>query len=298
MRLEQIQYFLTIVETGNFSRASEQLMISQPSLSSAIRKLERELKVTLFQRGGRQVQLTLAGQVFRDKAEKILQDYERVCYQLRNFQQRQTLRLGVISTICISTISDLLSQFRAQYPDVLLEIRSSHLEDLNTWLESSEVDLIITSLLDSDLDPKTTQPLFHQRLRLAVPNTHALTEKQTIDLPELEGQPYIERVNCEFWRACPDLYESAGVHPNIIYRADCEEWVIALIRAGSGMSVMPEWPGLSGITYLSLADLDLNRVIGLQWNGRDNLDIVEQFREIAAQHQWQGAEVTLNNFVK
>ena len=286
MRFEQIQYFLAIVETGNFSRAAEQLLISQPSLSSAIRKLEKELGVILFERGGRQTQLTTPGKVFLEKAQKILEDYEQLRYQLRDFKEQPTLRLGLISTLRLACISPLIRSFREQYPDVILELRSSHFEELNSWLINREIDLIITALLEEKPNPKTTFPLFHQQLQLAVPEHHPFTQQELIHLSDLNHQPYIERINCEFWRACPDLYSSAGVVPNIIYRADCEEWVISLIQAGWGMSVMPIWQNLSGIVYCPVAGVNLNRTIGLKWNEPDILEVVEQFRSVAEQQNF------------
>jgi DNA-binding transcriptional LysR family regulator len=287
MRFEQIQYFLAIVETGNFSRAAEQLLISQPSLSSAIRKLEGELGVILFERGGRRTQLTPPGQVFLEKAQKLLEDYEQLRYQLRDFQEQPILRLGLISTLRIVCISPLIRCFREQYPNVILELHSSHFEGLNHLLANRDIDLAITALLEKKPNPQTTFSLFNQQLQLAVPESHPFAEQKLINLSDLNNQPYIERINCEFWRACPNLYESAGVFPNIIYRADCEEWVISLIQAGWGMSVMPQWQNIPGIVYCSVAGVDLNRTIGLTWNEPNPLEVVEQFRAVAEQQNWQ-----------
>jgi DNA-binding transcriptional LysR family regulator len=287
MRFEQIQYFLAVAETGNFSRAAEQLLISQPSLSSAIRKLERELGVILFERGGRRTQLTPPGQVFLEKAQKLLEDYEQLRYQLRDFKQQPILRLGLISTLRLACLSPLIHSFRQQYPDVILELRSSHFEDLNSWLINREIDLAITALLEEKPNPQTTYSLFNQQLKLAVSENHPFTEQEIVNLSDLNNQPYIERINCEFWRGCPNLYESAGVYPNIIYRADCEEWVISLIQAGWGMSVMPQWQNLSGIVYCSVVGINLNRTIGLKWNEPDSLEVIEQFCSVARQQDWQ-----------
>lgn len=284
MNLDLLRYFLAIAETGNFTRAAERTLISQPSLSSGIKKLERELGVILFERGGRLTQLTPAGQVFLEKAQKILQDYELALYQLRDYQKQLSLRLGVLSTLSIASVSELIQRFRQHHPDVILELQSSHLDNLNFWLADKAIDLAITVLDEANDKSENCLTLFRQRLLLAVPSTHSFAQRSMIVLQDLDNQPYIQRINCEFWRASPEIYELAGVTPNIIYRADCEEWVIALIQAGLGMSIMPEWPNLSGLVYQPVAELDLNRTIGLKWNPRDRLDVVDLFRGSVAQN--------------
>ena len=295
MNLEQVRYFLAIAETGNFTQAAERLFVSQPSLSSGIKKLEQELGVTLFERGGRRTQLTPAGQLFLEKAQKILQEYELALYQLRDFQKRPTLRLGILCTLSIASISGLISAFRKQYPEVTLELRDSHVDNLSCWLANREIDLAVTALEDSE-DPQTSLKLFDQRLLLAVPSAHPFAQRKTINLSELDDQPYIERVNCEFWRASPQMYESAGVEPHIIYRADSEEWVISLIQAGWGMSVMPEWQNLTGIVYLCVSEINLNRTVGLKWRKQNNLEVVNLFRSVAAKYDWQLALTGCNEY--
>ena len=124
--------------------------------------------------------------------------------------------------------------------------------------------------------------LFQQNLRLAVPETHPFAARDIIPLAELDQQAYIKRINCEFWREFPYLYDSANIYPHIVYVADQEEWVIHLIRAGLGISVMPEWNNLSGIKYVSVESINLSRTIGLKWRRHQNLNLVNLFRNFTA----------------
>ncbi|MEM8780273.1 MAG: LysR family transcriptional regulator, partial [Cyanobacteria bacterium P01_G01_bin.49] len=279
-------YFLAIVETESFTQAAEKLLISQPSLSSSIKKLERELGVILFERGGRRTKLTPAGEVFQKKAQQILQDYEQALYELRDFHKQPTLRLGILSTLSIASVSGLIRCFRQQHPDIIIELRSGHVDSLNHWLSEKEIDLAMTALGSTD-NPQTSLKLFEQRLLLGVPQAHPFAQRGSINLSELDNQPYIQRINCEFWRADPHVYESAGVYPNMIYRADCEEWVIALIQSGFGISVMPEWQNLSDMVYVDVEGMKLERTVGLKWNLKHNLNVVHLFRDLAAQQDWQ-----------
>ncbi|MGD1909791.1 MAG: LysR family transcriptional regulator [Rivularia sp. (in: cyanobacteria)] len=281
MDLSQIRYFLAIIETKGFTKAAESLFVSQPSLSAGIKKLEQELGVVLFERGGRQAVLTPAGKLFLEKARNIVNEYQSALSTLKDFQEHPTLRLGVICTLRISVISSLVSAFRVIHPHISIELKDSYASNLNNWLEEGEVDLILT-VLGSEENPNTSVKLFQQDLLLAVPTIHPFAEREEIGVLELNGQPYIERVNCEFWRENPLVYKSAGVKTRPVYLANQEEWVIHLIQTGLGMSFMPVWSHLSGIKYISISEFNLSRQVGIKWKSEQNSELVNLFSTFAA----------------
>ena len=281
MDLYQIEYFLAVVQYEGFSKAAERLNVSQPSLSTGIKKLERELGVVLFERGGRKALPTPAGRSFVEQAKTIQQQYKSALNKIRDFQARPILRLGVICTLRITGVSNLVSRFRLQYPHIAIELRDGHIDEIESWLGEGEIDLALTVLKGNE-NPKIALNLFQQDLRLAVPETHPFAQRDTVPLAELDRQPYIKRINCEFWRESPYIYESAGVDLHIVYIANQEEWVIHLIRAGLGISIMPEWNNLLGIKYVSVESIGLCRTMGLKWRQHQNLELVNLFRDFTA----------------
>ncbi|MEO1433255.1 MAG: LysR family transcriptional regulator [Cyanobacteria bacterium J06633_8] len=280
MDLSQLRYFLAIVETQGFTKAAELLFVSQPSLSAGIKKLEQELGVTLFERGGRRATLTPAGKIFLEKAGNIIGEYQSALNTLQDFQQHPTLRLGVVCTLRISVISSLVSAFRFLHPNITIELKDSYVNNLNNLLEQGEVDLILT-VLDRDENSDSSVKLFQQQLLLAVPSIHPFAQKKEINISELDGQPYIERVNCEFWRKNPLVYKSAGVNTQTVYLANQEEWVIYLIQQGLGISFMPVWSNLTGITYVGISHINTCRTIGLKWKSEKTSKLVDLFRNFA-----------------
>ncbi len=297
MDLYQIRYFLAIVETGNFSRASERLFVSQPSLSTGIKKLEKELGVSLFERGGRRTVPTAAGRAFLAKATVIMEQYESALHELKGFDEQPTLRLGVLSTMRVAALATLVSTFQQHHPHVTVELHDGSLESLRTGLEQGDIDVALTVLsmrtgcktLVQD-DSQVSTVLFQQPLLLAVPQSHPFAQRGSIRLADLEGQPVIDRINCEFFEAECRVLEDAKVRPKVVYRASHEEWVISLLRAGLGISIMPRWQGLAGIVYLPVMDLELQRTIGVKWRQHQTSEIVEQFCHFAASHDWNAAE--------
>ncbi len=286
MDLYQIRYFLAIAETGGFTRASERLYVSQPSLSVGIKKLEQEMGVVLFERGGRRAILTPAGKVFEEKAKTILNEYHSALHELKGFQNQPILRLGALRSIRIAALSRLLGTFREKYPQVIIEFLDGNLAELRDWLERGNIDLAMT-VLGNHESPKTSLALFSQRRLLAVSKTHPFAQRGTVRVTELDKQPYIERMNCELWGEICQLFESQGVQPQVVYRAAHEEWVFSLVAAGLGVTIMPEWQDVSDVAYIPLADLNLHRTVGLSWRVQQDSPVIELFRTFAASHDWR-----------
>lgn len=286
MDLYQVRYFLTIAETGNFSRAAERLYLSQPSLSTGIKKLEQELGVSLFERGGRRTVLTTAGRVFLKKATIIMDQYQAALHELKGFDDQPILRLGALTTMRVTELADLVSTFQQHHLNVTIELRDGTQEKLRDWLEQGEVDVALTVLGDRE-EPQASAVLFRQPLLLAVPHTHPFAQRTSVRLEELDDQPFIDRINCEFAERECEILEAKNIHPKVVNRASHEEWVISWIKAGLGISIMPRWRGLMGIVYIPIVDLDFQRTIGIKWRQQQSSKIVEQFCHYAASHNWE-----------
>jgi DNA-binding transcriptional LysR family regulator len=284
--INQVRYFLAIVETSGFSKAADSLMISQPSLSLSMRRLESELGVTLFERGGRRTILTPAGQFFLGTARSILQQYQTALNGLRTFRSRRSLRLGVLRTFRIEDLSRMIRSFREQYSDVVIELRDGTVKDLYQWLEQGEVDLLLTELT-SQMDNETSLALFQQEYLLAVPQNHPFAQRESVSLVELDDQLFIGRNNCEIWGKAPQIFESAGVEPRVVYLADREEWAISMLRSGLGITIMPVWKDLTDIVYVAIAEANLSRTVGLRWRAQQHSEVTKLFRSFAIDYAWQ-----------
>jgi DNA-binding transcriptional LysR family regulator len=286
MDIYQIRYFLAIVETGGFTKAAERLLVSQPSLSAGIKKLERELGVILLERGGRKAILTPAGQFFLTKAQSILAEYQSALNELKTFKSQPVLRLGLLRTIRISSFARLIGVFRQTYPQVAIELQDGGTVELQERLEAGEIDLLVTGLDGIEANGNVLS-LFTQGIALAVANSHPFAHRKSIRLAELDGQPYIDRIHCRLRLSVNQKFEEHGLHHQVVYRADNEDWVLALIAAGLGVTIMAQWRNSPGVTYVPLADWTLERTIGLVWRSGDKNDSVRAFCQFAASHDWQ-----------
>src|SRR2546421_3070916 len=125
MELHQLRYFVTVVREGTFTRAAEHLYITQPSLSEQIRKLETELGSPLFQRLGRRLALTSAGEAFLPHAEKVMFEIEQARVRVEEVRGLRLGRLsiGVMPSVAARLLPRFLARFRAQHPGVEVVLR-------------------------------------------------------------------------------------------------------------------------------------------------------------------------------
>ena len=285
MDINQIKYFLAIVETGGFTKAADSLFISQPSLSVGIKRLERELGVILFERGGRRAVLTPAGQFFLDTAQDILDKYEFALNGLRRFSKQPTLRLGVLRTLRIEDFARMIALFQQDHPNAVIELRDGMVNDLHLWQEKGEVDLIVTELSNPD-DSDFSLALFQQDFLLAVPKDHPFAAKEQVSLMDLDDQPFIGRSMCEIWGKAPQIFETKGIEPRVVYLADREEWAISMLKSGLGITIMPVWNDLPDIVYVPIAGMELSRTVGLKWRASQTSELVNHFRQFASEYIW------------
>jgi DNA-binding transcriptional LysR family regulator len=191
-----------------------------------------------------------------------------------------------LGTIRISSFAQLIAAFRQTYPNVAIELQDGGSLELREQLESGEIDVLVIGLDGIEANDNAL-PLFRQRIALAVANSHPFAQRKSVRLVELDGQPYIDRMHCRLRASVKQKFAALGLQQHVVYRADNEDWVIALVAAGLGITVMAEWRNLAGITYIPIADWTLERTIGLVWRtGHDN-DSVKAFCQFAASHDWQ-----------
>jgi DNA-binding transcriptional LysR family regulator len=280
MDIYQIRYFLAVVDAGNFSRAAERVHVTQPTLSTGIKKLEDELGVTLFERNNREVKLTAAGEQFVSRARTISREMEQAKDEMKAARAQAVLRVGALKTLPMDSVAGLVSAFRQAYPEALIELTDGADDEIRARLRLDQIDLAITVLRQED-KPNTSRVFMEEALHLAVRGDHPLARKRAVRLQEFDGQPFIERINCEIWAEVHEEFRRRRVRPQIAYRAENDQSVITLIAAGLGASIMPVRPNAHGVKFVPIEDFSLKRKIGLLWQESSPSKWVELFGEIA-----------------
>jgi len=152
MTLNELRYVVAVAQTQHFSKAADQCNISQPSLSIAIKKLEDELGVTIFQRGKRKIEITSTGMEVVQQAQKVIEEADKLNY-LKNKQKSPldgVIRLGAIFTIGPYLFPSLIPEIRKSHPEMPLHIDEDYTENLRKKLLQAELDIAVLALPFSD----------------------------------------------------------------------------------------------------------------------------------------------------
>ena len=146
MELDQLRYFLRVAERGNFTRAAEDLMISQPALSRSIQKLEEELGQPVFERKARLVSLTDAGTRLQARAQQVLSIIADTKAEITDDGESGRVRVGAIPTIAPYFLPEILQKFSAAFPRATLIVQENTTDHLLKNCTQGEIDLAIVAL--------------------------------------------------------------------------------------------------------------------------------------------------------
>ncbi|MCV7156007.1 LysR family transcriptional regulator [Mycolicibacterium brisbanense] len=277
MELRHLRYFAAVAETCHFGQAADQLHVAQPALSYAIRQLEAELDVTLFNRTTRQVELTAAGEFLQTEAARILGGVDDAVRGVRRIAAGRSglIRLGLTGTAAFSHLPRIARVVKRELPDVALEIRADMLTpDQCDALRAGALDLGVLRppAVGADVQLRTIEV---EPLILAVSVDHRLAVEPVVSMSDLRDEPFIvygsrdSAVNAAVLRSCRD----AGYAPHQEHRAPGTAVLLALVAAGLGVAVVPQSVRalpLDGLVFRDL--LDAQHVeLSLAWRtGEDN----------------------------
>lgn len=242
MELTQARYFLAVVDAEHFTRAAERCNVSQPALTTAIKKLELELEGALFHRDRRGAKLTTLGTLVLPHAQRLVAASAAVDKCAANHRRLEgvPLRVGVISTIGPARLAGHLESFRARAPGVELELHIHRHSRLLTMLEEAELEVVISNVGTNPPDWLVVKPLYRERYFVLLPPGHSLASRSAVALAELGGERYIDRSACELRDQMVELCSERDVDLYAGYRTDQEAWIECLVRAGVGFAFMPE----------------------------------------------------------
>lgn len=192
MELRQLKYFIKTAEILNFTEASKQLFITQSTLSQQIKQLETELQVQLFDRIGKRIYLTEAGNEFLPYAKKTVADSEHGVQRLRDLLNIQTgeLRIGVVFTLSDMLTSTIIA-FSKKYPQIKLIIINKPVNELLYLLKERELDLILSYKPDYTDNQLECFSLFDSYLSVIVNQKHPLIAMREVPIEMLKQYPLV-----------------------------------------------------------------------------------------------------------
>ena len=288
MEFRQLRYFLAVAEHLHFTVAAERLGIAQPPLSQQIIKLEREIGTKLFVRHPRRVELTEAGVIFRERAQRVLDDANDALEHVKMAARGESGNLSIGfagSTVFHPAVARLLRKFREAYPGVKIRTEESNSVALLGKLADAQVDCAMVRL-PLDCGEMKVTPLVQEKMIAVLPTGHALGRRRHIDLKQLAGDPFIlypRAINPELHDAIISACRVAGFSPKIEMESPQISSSVNMAAAGFGVAIIPEsiaqFP-VEGVTYQDISNKDLGTAIALITRPREKSVTVNNFTDL------------------
>lgn len=265
MKLQNLRFFVAVVEYGGVTRAAERLRLSQPAVSAGIKVLEQELGCRLFDRGrDRRLRLTPEGERFRRHALAILRECDAATAALARSPRPRGLRLGLASTLAGGDLVQGLARLRARRPDVAFTYREGSAEQLDRWLAQKRLDAALT-VRDPDAPVGRFLALREEPFVAVVPPGHRWAHREAIDFAEIAGEPFVLRIACELHRPAQARVRAAGLAVDVVARAGTDAMAFRLVEAGVGVALAPQDQCPPSLVAVAVDGLDLVRSVGLRW---------------------------------
>ncbi len=291
MEMHEIRYFLAASQTLNFHRAAELVHVTQPALTRAIQKLEGELGGRLFNRERNHIQLTDFGSLMRTQLEEVIQRSDTAKETARSFLSLKAaaLTLGVMCTIGPLHFVNFLNAFRGSHPGVAVTVVEGVPSRLSALLLNGELDVAVMAQPQPFDSRLIVEPIYPERFGLAFSLGHELQKRNTLHLRDVEGQPYLDRINCEYGEHIEEICQNLGIIIQSAYRSEREDWIMAMVAAGMGVCFVPEFSAANqpGVCHRPVANPEVVRAVSLvSVTGRALSPAVSAFAKAVRDHHW------------
>jgi DNA-binding transcriptional LysR family regulator len=241
--LKQVRYFIATADAGQVSQAAIGLNVSQSAVTAAIKQLEEDLGVSLFQRLPSGVALTAEGGRFLQHARNIMAAVNAAQHAplTEDTALSGTVRIGVSYTVAGYFLPRHFGRFSRSYPRIRAELHELPREAIEAGLRDGTLDLAV--MLTSNLMDKKRlahETLLRSRRRLWLPVEHPLLSKETITLDDVAHEPYVMLTVDEANQTASRYWKPTALRPNIVFRTSSVEAVRSLVADGMGVTILSD----------------------------------------------------------
>ena len=265
MDIAHLNAFVVVADTGSFSQAAEQLHLSQPAVSKRVSGLEDRLGTRLFDRLGRRVLLTEAGQLLLPRARRVLAELDDGRRALQNLsgQVSGTLTVATSHHIGLHRLPPILRSFVASYPEVQLDMRFTDSELGCDAVMRGDVELAIVTLPPTQSSILKMLPIWDDPLGVVLATSHPLATETVLTAAMLSAYPAILPGNGTFTRRIvEEQFNRLGLEPLIAFSTNYLETIKMMVAIGLGWSVLPEAMAGDELIIRPLEGISIHRTLG------------------------------------
>jgi len=268
MTLAQLRYFCTAARSHSITKAAQSLYVTQPTISIAIRELEKEFSLTLFTHSDNHLTLTEEGELFYRKASEILDQCEDLHVEFSGLQSAfRRVRIGIPPLLSTVFFPELLDAFHTVHPDIWLELHEYGSIRACDLVQDEVLDIALINMEFPNIDKFYSEIIMTDPLLLTVSRDHPLAGRSTVDLRELDDAPILlynqDSVQNRIVQA---RFAALGVSPRIVMQSSQLTTILKFLRQGNCCcflfgSILPQFPDLVGIP----AEPPLETRVGIVW---------------------------------
>lgn len=266
--------FLEIARCGSFSQAAHNLHLTQPAISKRIHSLEEDLNIKLFDRIGRQVRLTEAGNALLPRAHQLLTDIEDIRQAVSDISGPISgiLKVGTSHHIGLHRLPPILRKFTTDHPQVRLDLRFIDSEEAYESVLSGELELGIVTLPPTPDSRLIARVVWDDPLAFVAGKDHPLAQQNHLSLQDLSNHSAILPSSSTFTRQiAAKLFQQSGLELQVSMTTNYLETIKMMASIGLGWSVLPASMAANDLKILPIEDMHLHRQLGVVYHPRHNL---------------------------
>lgn len=282
----QVQAFICVARSATFAEAAESMFLSQPALSTAIKKMENQLGGALFSRTTRKVELSPEGALFLPVAVRLMNDWEEAFSDVHHLFAlgRGKLSIAAMPSFAAGLLPQILQNYRSEFPNIKMSVADIVMELVYKEVREGRVEIGFTFEHERQ-DGVTFRPLFSDHFMLILPAGHPLAANASVQWGDIVEYPFVAMNKSSAMRGWIESHvEQLGLKLNVVTEAGQLATIGQLVKHGLGISVVP---GLcqqqmqdNGLVCIALQNRGLSKKVGMIKLQRSNLSV-------AAETFWQ-----------
>lgn len=242
MDIRHLEYFSEVAKHLSFTKASQTLHVSQPSISKAIKNLEGELGVPLFYRSSKQLELTDAGKAVLMNAKKVLNAFKNLTLELTDLMELNSgeIRIGIPPIVGAAFFSKMISYFKEKYPLIKITLTEVGTKKIKQGVDDGSLDIGLICTLPAQGSNFEIINVIKDPLRLIVHSGHPLASKKTVNFSDLKNEPFI------LYRKDFTLYDliikecsKNDFQPNIVCESSQKDFLLGMVEGKMGVALLP-----------------------------------------------------------
>lgn len=272
MDIRHLEYFTEVAKHLSFTKASQTLHVTQPSISKAIKNLEGELGVPLFYRSSKQLELTDAGKAVLINAKEVLQAFKNLTLELTDIMELKSgeIRIGIPPIVGAAFFSKFISQYKEKYPLVIITLTEVGTKKIKLGVEEGTLDIGLICTLPAPNSSFEIINVIKDPLMLIVHRDHGLALKKEVHFSELDNEPFIlYRKDFTLYDLIIEECSKNHFQPNIVCESSQKDFLLGMVEGKMGIALLPSkiCKNISNdeIAVIPLVQSNVNLELGMIW---------------------------------